>query len=398
MREGALRALTRSALALPGLVAPAAADTPVGGISAHYQTAYYVEDELDSSKVTPGGETERFEVEMHQLSLGAPLGDRFELDLDIVHESMSGASPWYVVPDADGDPIQVMTGATIRDERTDALLGGTWYLDAGRFSLRGGLSTENDYFAWNGGFETERHFNEKNTTITGGGGFSIDTLEPTDADLFPTRPDEEDKQSYSVFAGISQVVSRQSAIQSTLSFQHARGFLSDPYKQAFVAGEPRADSRPDSRNQLSWLTRYRHHFSEVEGSLHADYRFYVDDWSVRSHTLELAWYQSLWDAVRLIPSFRYYTQSQADFYAPYFAEFTSDGLHSSDYRLSPYGALSWKLRAETRMFETWRLRWNAELSWERYMSSEDFALGSVSTANPGLVSFNVFSIGLKARF
>ena len=211
------------------------------------------------------------------------------------------------------------------------------------------------------------------------------------------RPEQESKQSYSLFAGLAQIINRDAALQSTLNYQVSTGYLSDPYKQALVAGTPLGDSRPDLRNQVTWLTRYRHHVDKVNGTLHADYRFYFDDWEITSHTLEVAWYQSLWNTIRLTPSFRYYSQSQAGFYAPYYTSPRSDGYYSSDYRLSPYGALSWRIKAET-FFQTWNLDWKGIFSFERYVSSGDFALGKVSVENPGLVSYNVFSIGLTGRF
>jgi hypothetical protein len=392
-----LAALSAGALALPGLVRPAAAEGPLSQYSAEYAFSRYSEDPLPASKVTPGGERGRYEVDIHQLRLAGPLFARVDLGLDLVHEKMSGASPWYVVPDADGDPVQVMSGATIEDERTDALLEATLHFDRGSTTLGGGLSAENDYFAWNGGLRGERHFGEKRTTLSAGSAFSIDRIEPTDADLFPTRPAHERKWSGSVFAGIAQVLTRESALQSSLTFQRQSGYLSDPYKQVLVAGDPVADRRPDARNQVTWLTRYRHHVEPVAGTLQAEYRFYADDWRITSHTLEVAWDQAIWDALHLVPSFRYYSQSQAEFYGPFFEAAPSDGLQSSDYRLSPYGAIAWRLKAETR-FSTGSLDWRAAFSWQRYLSSGDWALGKVAVANPGLVSFNLFSIALTARF
>ena len=109
--------------------------------------------------------------------------------------------------------------------------------------------------------------------------------------------------------------------------------------------------------------------------------------------------RSLWDAIRLTQAFRYYSQGQADFYAPFYLAQRADGLYSSDYRLSPYGALSWRLKAETSIADwPWTMNWRAGFSWERYISSGDFALGNVKTENPGLVSYNVISIGLTGRF
>jgi len=395
-RSAALAALTSGAFALPGLAPAASAQESFGRYSAEYAYSRYSEDPLPKSKVPTGGERDRFEVDMHQMHLGGPLLDRVDLGLDVVHEKMSGASPWYVIQGANGEPLQVMSGATIEEARTDALLEATLLFDRGQASLGGGISSENDYFAWNGSLRGERHFGEKTTTLSGGAGFSIDSIDPVDTDLFPTRPSHEQKWSTSVFGGISQVLSREAALQSTLTYQREQGYLSDPYKQVLVAGNPVPDARPDSRNQLTWLTRLRHHVSPVHGTLQADYRFYADDWQLTSHTLEVAWDQAIFDALHLIPSFRYYSQSQAEFYGPWF-DATGDGLHSSDYRLSPYGAIAWKIKAETR-FATGSVDWRAAFAWQRYLSSGDYALGKVSVANPGLVSFNLFSVSLTARF
>ncbi len=70
------------------------------------------------------------------------------------------------------------------------------------------------------------------------------------------------------------------------------GFLSDPYKRAYIEsiGDTVPDSRPGDRKQFTWLTKYRHHVSILDGTLHVDYRLYVDDWSVNSHTFDVAWY------------------------------------------------------------------------------------------------------------
>ena len=394
-----LRALTSSTLALPGIGGAASADSPPLEVSAEYNYARYTEDDVDGSKLSPGSTGERYEIDIHQLRFLTPVGDRFDLGLDLAYETMTGATPWYVARGTNDEPLQVMTGATIEEQRTDALVSGNYYLDHGKAGASAGVSIENDYFSVNGGLSGERHFREKTTTLSGGAGFSVDEIEPVDSDRFLLRPKKEDKQSYSVFTGISQVISRSSQIQSTATYQHATGFLSDPYKEVVIdtAGSRIADSRPDARNQFSWLTRYRHRVSGLDGTLHADYRLYVDDWGINSHTIEMAWYQSLFDAIRLIPSVRYYSQSQADFYAPFFDGLPSDGLASSDYRLSPYGALSWRLKAETR-FQTWSIDWIANIGWERYVSDGDLALGKVQVENPGLVSFNLLSIGLEARF
>jgi hypothetical protein len=85
------------------------------------------------------GSERSHDIDMQQFRFALPIGDRFDLGLDVVHESMSGATPWYVIPGDDGTPVQVMTGATIDERRTDALLQGRLHLERGRLHrLSGG--------------------------------------------------------------------------------------------------------------------------------------------------------------------------------------------------------------------------------------------------------------------
>ena len=359
---------------------------------------------MKSNQVVPGATTERYDIETHQLKFGAPIADRIDVDFDFVYETMSGATPWYLVPDANGNPVQVMTGASIEEERIDASLASNFYLERGIIGLGGGISIENDYFAGYGSLNGELSLNEKNTTVSGALGFSIDTIEPTGGGT-EGRVVKEDKQSFNLVAGVSQILGRGNAINSSISFKHSRGFLSDPYKRVLVGVDvgggivptPVPDSRPDMRNQGTWLTRYRHHVESIGGTLHADYQFAIDDWQITSHTIDVAWYQNLWSWLRIIPSMRYYSQSQAKFYAPWFDAMPSSGHYTADYRLSPFGALAWRTRIETR-FTTWGLGWMAAFGYERYVADAGLALGKVTVANPGLVSYNLFSFTLTSRF
>jgi hypothetical protein len=396
-RGAALRALTSGALALPGLANTAVADSPLAGVSAEYSYGRYQEDKIPASKVA-GGSRERYEIDIHQARLAGPVGDRLGLVLDVVHETMSGATPWFIVPDADGKPLQVMTGATVEDSRTDLSLSGSYAYDWGEASAGGGLSFEKDYLAVSGNVGGVMNFNEKNTTLSGGFGVSVDKIVPTDPGADPFRPTKEYKQSYSFSAGLSQILDQKSLLQSNLVYKYSTGYLSDPYKQVLVAPLGIVgDRRPDTRNQIALLTRYRRHFSEYFATLHADYRFGWDDWGIMSHAFEIAWYQDLYDFARLIPSLRYYSQGEADFYRPYFLTTPANDLYSSDYRLSGFGALAGRLKLEIP-FELWRTRWKASLSGERYVSDADLALDRVSQANPGLISFYVFSAGLSVDF
>lgn len=400
--SAALRALSASALALSGVARIAAADTPIDQVYTSYSFSSYDEDELETSKGLPLADGERYSVSTHQALLAAPLTERIDFSLEVTHETMSGASPWYTVPDAAGAPIQVMSGASIEDQRDDFLLKTNYYLENARLGFASGYSSENDYSAINLGFDGETHFNEKNTTLSGGFGLSLDEIEPTDADLYPTRPSHESKQTYSLNLGLSQILNRRSIVQSNLSYAFGTGYLSDPYKQVFaVGGVFFSDERPDSRHGLAWLTRYRRHIEEFEATMHLSYQYYLDTWGVSSHTIEASWYQSYGDDLQITPTVRYYTQTEADMYVNYLPlGATGGGEYSSDYRLSSYGALGLGVKAEYALRTSWLadIDWKLKLSYERYLSSADLAFSSPNVEAPGLVSFDVVSIGISAEF
>ena len=108
---------------------------------------------------------------------------------------------------------------------------------------------------------------------------------------------------------------------------------------------------------------------------------------------------TLFEIFELIPSFRYYSQSQASFYGPVF-RFGAPEFRTSDFRLSPYGAFSYGLRGNVNL-SGWpdnEMSWIFSLFYQRYLSSGDFALVTVRNANPGLVDYHLFSVNLGARF
>ena len=390
-RSPALLALTASALAA---LAPRAQGQQAGGeAQVDYRYSAYREAELPADQVTSGN-GQRYEIDTHQFRVTTPLGDDASLTGDLAFEAMSGASPRYVVPDANGRPMQVMSGASIEDKRTDVLLGVARRKAGTGGSVNLGYSFENDYEAINGAFGLEHELADRVTTLSAGVGYSSDTLEPTQGRT-TTHTLHDTRTAATVFGGVARVLDAQTVVQTSLSYTLHDGYLSDPYKDAYVVSLTNTvpDRRPGQRAQFAWLTRLRHFFKGLGGAAHADYRYYHDDWKVDAHTVELAWHQRVGSSVRLVPGVRYYSQSQAFFYEPYYLNPRADGLASSDYRLAPYGALSGSLMATVESGG-----WTGSLRYEHYDSSADYALGQVRVENPGLVDFDILSVGIKKVF
>lgn len=384
----ALLALTSAAIALPGISPPVLADTQPEKARIGYRLSNYSESDLDKKDVLTGS-NKRYDIDTHQFQLVAPFGENYSASFDYQYETMSGASPLGVAADTEGNPILIMSGASIKESRTDASGSLTRYFDLGQVSLSTGFSKEDDYNANNASISGDYHINNKLTTLSGGLGFSNDTVEPTQQTGFE-RVTKEDKDSITGFLGFTQVLSKFDTVQTSISITDQSGYLSDPYKN---------DTRPDARQQIAWLIKYRRYLVSQEAALHVNYRYYDDDWGIESHTLDFSWHKNIGDHVQLVPSVRYYSQSQADFY-----ESTGSGIiatensdsknyQSTDYRLSPFGALTLGLKLVVKDSD-----WKIALGYERYDSSGSMALKNVEVENPALVDFTVLSLGLDYSF
>ncbi len=385
----ALQTLSSAALALP-----AYAGAPPAGTTLDYHFFHYAENDLPADRVA-GSQRGRYDIDGHKLQAETPLGARYGLRADLTVETMSGASPWFVSPGQDGRPVQVMSGASIEDSREDLSVEVTRYDDERTLGLSLGHSQEDDYTATYVGFQYgfEPQGGQLNYGI--GLSYSNDELEPTDggSTQYPDRIIRASKDQLSLQASLTQILSANSLLQWGLSYARNTGYLSDPYKLVFADGNTAPDTRPDERNVGAWYLRWRRYFKPLAGAWHVDYRGTADDWEVQTTTVETHWVQRLAQRWRLSSGLRYYSQSQADFYAPYFEAAPANGLMSSDYRLSPYGAVSAMLQVNYSL-QSFELG----LGYEYYEADGSLALGNVSVENPGLLSFELINLRVAWRF
>jgi hypothetical protein len=302
---------------------------------------------------------------------------------------MSGASPWLVASDADEKPVQVMSGATIEESRDDISFAANFYQEKARIGLGISRSTENDYDSTSANINTSVWFNGKNTTLDVGFSFSDDTITPTQKSGI-TRVTEEDKDSNSLALGLSQVINKTLLVGAGFSYASYDGFLSDPYKLAEVEGVRVFDSRPDSKDQFSLDFKLRKYLTKYSAAIHADYKYYDNNWGISSHTVNVGWYQNI-QMWQFSTSVRWYDQSSANFYQNFYTAERADGYYSSDYRLSAYGALSYRLGlSKSYEFGTFKI------TYENYNSGK--GTQSDGDLNPGLVDFQFITLGFDYKF
>ena len=393
----ALAALTTAALALPGISSTAKAAVAANEPKLSFAYTRYDEDSIPSGDAAPeAGDRDRYEIDVAQIQFLYPVSDKWQITTGFVYDDMSGSSPWYIRPAENGDPEVVMSGATIDDTRYDFSVGAEYFGDTFTIAPSIGYSTEKDYKAISGGVEVEYEFPNKSTSVRGGIAVSFDEVDPTQ-DGQSIRVNNEDKENYSIFGGITQVINKHTVLQTTLGISYFDGFLSDPYKQVSVGPRIGAtlfpDNRPDDRTQYTFSTRLRRYSELLGAALHVDYRFYYDDWDVRSHTLDLGLHKVTDSGWAFDTSLRYYSQTQADFYEPFYTALPADGEVSSDYRLSPYGAISLRLGLSETIGN-----WTIKIAAERYVSDKSYSIQSVDVENPALLDFTQFTFGMDYSF
>jgi Protein of unknown function (DUF3570) len=378
-----LIALTAAAMLLPSLSKKADANTLDQKTTFDFKLSNYQEGDIAKSKLG-GGSPDRYSIDVKQFKFKTPITSSTEVSISGVQESMSGASPWFVVADENGKLLQVMSGATIDEKRQE--LGADFRISSefSDSSLSLGYSQENDYVSFSGGLSGSYRFNQNLTTIDYGANISQDYIDATDADIFTNRPTDETKTRYGMVLGFSQVLSKTTLLGVSASLAYLDGYLSDPYKLVIVAGSTTQDSRPSTNQQFSTTVMLREFFTAANAALHVDYRFYSNDWEVKSNTLEIGWHQNFGETWKLAPSFRLYQQSNAAFYQPVYNFERRDGYYSSDYRLSEFSATSMQIK----LVKTFGVA-SFNASYEQYEADGD---------NPAMISYALLSLGVSIKF
>ncbi|MEY4590404.1 MAG: hypothetical protein RL497_2480 [Pseudomonadota bacterium] len=410
-----LLALSAAAMALPALVPQAQAVAPTER-TLSYRYTQYNEMGLDAASVSKinadqgGGATQRYDIDINQYAFSTPVGDHFALSIDIQDEVLTGASPWTVVKedvkatpsDTSDDEVKlVMSGATIKEHRTDASVATTYFYSTGTISANLGFSTEDDYESTSAGLSWGGEFDDKLTGLALGVSFSDDTLNPEEGAYKGTVLQDKvggwlngsdpvdgtaKKESVSGFFSASRILTPNWIVQAGVSYTQKSGHLSDAYKAN--------DKRPAERNSYTFNAGSRYWIKPIKAAAHADYRYYSDDWGIDSHTIILALYKN-WQKVQIIPSLRYYTQTSASFYSIDATDTTQYNYYADDHRLSNFGAITGGLKL---VFKQKPVDWI--IAGEYYASGADMSLDKTEdeTEHPGLLKYAKFTFGVEHRF
>jgi len=340
--------------------------------------------------------------------------------------------------------------ASLNYEWNDAALG-----------VSGGISDEPDFRSGTIGLNGRWDFNQKLTSLSGSVGYTKARVDANlgvpspyvDYGLYVNPPSgprivsvsgpglvlgvpssqtqtlrfQGDREDVAVNAGITQILTRNTTVSTGLTYSRSSGFLENPYKLVLLGFANPAtppvlgyfatnlfavqEKRPDVRNQWTWNIHLAQYVPPANAALHLDYAYSSDDWGIRAQTLAAKWAQPLGDGWTITPTARYYTQSAANFFQPYFLfrqayprNPSNAGLldfsrmpipyWSSDQRLAGFGALSFGLIITKQFAKDVRL----EIGYENYRRSGDLKLGGGGVGSYADLSANVLNVGLVFEF
>jgi hypothetical protein len=338
--SGRLRAAACMLLAAAGTPAAATAQTPGQASTSYELTGLYYAEAQRTSVIEPVGRITRLFAD------GQSLSAQFALDV------MSGASPTGANPSGVSQTVTSASGTTTTvpaDQVPTAMFKDTrgaldleWVRPLGVLTptLGAHYSREKDYQSFGANAKLSLDVNQRLTTFTVGGGTNRDSVFPLGGIVPGLSPvtttvggtggeggeggggsgtSSASKQVGTGLVGISQVLTRRWLVGADLSRTWEQGYLTEPYKvvslldgtTGFTTGQL-TEKRPDSRLRTSVLVNSVYHLSQ--DIAYVSYRYYWDDWNIRSHTIDVRYRRDMESGAWLEPHARYYTQSAADFF------------------------------------------------------------------------------------
>ncbi|MCU7548007.1 DUF3570 domain-containing protein [Chitinophagaceae bacterium LB-8] len=146
------------------------------------------------------------------------------------------------------------------------------------------------------------------------------------------------RNSFSLSLSLAQVINQRLQLSVIAEPVYQTGLLATKYQRVyFKDGSLNSETLPDTRVKFPIGIR-ANYFLGDKIILRSFYRFYADGWGVKAHTAELETPVKLTPFVSISPYYRFYSQSAADYFAPYQLHNFSDQYFTSDYDLSKFNS------------------------------------------------------------
>ncbi|MCF8239210.1 MAG: DUF3570 domain-containing protein [Saprospiraceae bacterium] len=337
----------------------------------------------DHAAVSGGIGNESLQDATATIVIAIPLNDDDVLTIDAGVSAYTSASSSNINP-FDGrqaaDPYVASSGESQSDTWSNGILRYSHSSDNRNqiWSANTSFANEFDYSSIGVGSSFAQLLNEKNTEISlhgsayfdqwrliypielrppgGGGGegtpFHLENYTITGNPVYSpkfTPLSQSGRQSYAAGLGFSQILSKKMQGSLALDVVLQKGQLSTPFQRVYFSDVDNSyienfhladdiERLPDTRLKLAIGGRLNTYINEIF-TVRTFYRYYVDDWGIRSHTASIEVpIKILMGRITLYPSYRIYNQTAADYFKPYDQHLSTRTYYTSDYDLSGYAA------------------------------------------------------------
>lgn len=215
------------------------------------------------------------------------------------------------------------------------------------FGLTGSFSKEFDYTSFGLGASFTKTSRDNNQEFTAKAQAFLDTwkvIYPIEfrtgsvgrrgEDDYPSSP----RNSFSASLSFSQVVNKNLQVSLVTEPVYQSGLLATKYQRVyFTDGSEQMETLPDTRFKLPIGVR-ANYFLGDRVIVRSFYRYYMDNWGVKAHTIDLETPVKITPSFSVSPFYRFYTQTAADYFAPYQQHLPTDAFYTSDYDLSKFNS------------------------------------------------------------
>ena len=280
---------------------------------------------------------------------------------------------------------------------------------------------------WNPQYPTELDsYLEADKNLNGGFFFATDILnqngnsidknstnvwEPTSFTFI----EDKTRNTYSLSLSFSQILSKNAQFSIFLDVVQQDGWLASPLQRVYFKDKANfyignassipnytlpsnrdvfqladdIERLPSTRFKTPIGARFNYYINETF-VLRTYYRYYIDNWGINAHTAEIELPIKIADKFTLYPTYRFYTQTAANYFAPYEENLSTQEFYTSDYDLSSFNANQYGLGLKyTDIFTKIRL-------WKLHMKSAEIRYNHYER-NTGLAS-DIITLGFSYTF
>lgn len=237
--------------------------------------------------------------------------------------------------------VDVITQGSPYNESRTQWSGSLDYMHADTtMTVSYGNSDESDYTADTYGFSISQSMFGDLTTVSLGYSYGNDDIT---SNVNPDLDQDAEHKNYHI--SLTQILTKNLLLSLNYDGVTDQGYLQNPYRNVLVLNDPLDPAAGANFNTPERYPRTRTsnamsasflYYLPYRASMKLFYRYYTDDWDIDAHTAQISYTHPWRDRWIFDASFRYYEQTEADFYADLFLFPDQQNFMARDKELSEF--------------------------------------------------------------